>query len=275
MKRSALVATLTIVACAVGAGYAEATTIEIRAEASHGYRLHIKASDQNNKRARVELKKNGAFAYYSRKRDVHISKRRLRFDLGPRGNVDLRFRKRTTNRCDGKVRARRGIFRGELRFDGEHGYASIDRSRVPGLVVIRGRCHSGGLPFPLRPNASRAADDDHFLLACGPEPMTSLYAESFDHSLLGAAGAVEKHPWARVARIAIMPDEMTRFRVFKHGKRATLRSSGGRFEGVAHYARGRTSGNLTVDLPGRLGLPLVPGDAILDDWNSPGPRCSN
>jgi hypothetical protein len=259
--------------CLSIAGTASATTIEIRAEATNGYRLQIKASERHE-RARVTLKKNHALAFYIRKRKVEISKRRLRFDLGPRGSVDLRFRKRSTNRCGGKVRAHRGVFRGALRFDGEGGYAAVDASRAPGVVILGGRCGGDGLPpFLKRPPVGRESDEEHYMFGCGPQPHTPFMAFGADSYFWGLAFAVEKEPWARITRVAVMTGEASAFRVFDHGKRATLRPAGGRFDGAAHFARGHTTGNLTADFPGRSDVPMAPGPAVLDDFDSPDPPC--
>ncbi|MFN8113540.1 MAG: hypothetical protein U0R51_10110 [Solirubrobacterales bacterium] len=256
------------------AGSASATTVQLSAEGSNGYRLHIKASDARRPRARVELKKNHSIAFYIRKRDVVISKRRLAFDLGPRGSVDLRFHERTTKSCGGKVRSRRGVFRGRLRFAGENGYTQVDASNARGEVVLRGRCGGSGLPpFLQRRPGRRAGDEEHYLFGCGPEPRTPYLANGSDEFFWGLAFALEKQPWARITRVAVMAGDPSSLRVSENGKRATLRPSGGRFHGVAHFAHRRTTGNLTADFPGRPGVPLVPGPAVLDDFDSPDPPC--
>lgn len=285
-RRRHLLAVATALAVLGVPGPASATTIELRAEASNGYRLHLKASDRNRTRARVELKRNHAIALYTVRRDIEISKRRLRFDLGPRGGVDLRFHKRTNRRCDQKVSAHHGVFRGELRFDGEHGFTTVDRSRVPGVVLLRGRCGGGGDgvlrgmaraggagTFPM-PWPRRGEVGSHFLFGCGPEPDSYLYVETSGRFFYGGASVFEEHRWARVVRVAQMSGDDAPLRVTANGRRATLRLPGPRFDGVARYAHGRTSGDLEADLPGRGWVPMTPGKAVLDDWDSPGPHCN-
>ena len=111
------------------------------------------------------------------------------------------------------------------------------------------------------------------MFGCGPERHTPFFVEASDSYFWGAAFALEKEPWAKITRVAVMTGDASAFRVFKHGTRATLRPSGGRFHGAAHYARGRTTGNLTADFPGRPGVAMVPGPAVLDEFDNPDPPC--
>ena len=88
--------------------------------------------------------RGGLSASYLQERRIRsISRTHVKFDLGPRGSVELAFRptrvkKRTYAGCEGSYTKRKGIFTGVIDFNPETPYTTLpSRIRLPGSFDIR------------------------------------------------------------------------------------------------------------------------------------------
>lgn len=129
--------------------------VSIRAhiEGSNGYDLRVLADrfGADDEEVTVGASKGRSNAFYILQRSVQVTARRVRADLGSRGRVSLDFHERGRHRvhdprCRGYDVVRRGVFRGTVRFRGEHRYTHAKVHRAEGSVTIEGtyNCRSGG-----------------------------------------------------------------------------------------------------------------------------------
>lgn len=169
--------------------------------ASKGFAVSLHTD--GHRQVSIEVEKDDFVAVY--KTLGHVSRRGIRADLGRLGQISLRFRgrsgpKRVTGlplppplrqSCRGRRPVREsGVFVGNLRFEGEHGYTRAAAHRLAGNVTrsYKQICkHSGG-HRPLRAAASRRRNR-------GPEILLlSAAAEERGVSRLFTAATIEVAP---------------------------------------------------------------------------------
>jgi hypothetical protein len=158
----ALAAAGAIVAAASLAPAARAGSLEIQASArpSHGYavsvlrgpRYELGGRPVDNVTGGVLLRRSAGHEVISRLLDLQqggkvtatrsLSRGRARFDYGPRGHVTLRFRATGRLRrlgldpCEvGRLRARRGIFTGQVRVHMGGTLGTVHRTRLRGRLI--------------------------------------------------------------------------------------------------------------------------------------------
>lgn len=260
------VAAVALVGCCFGAANAGAAKMHLAAEGTHGYRLVVDASSNGRgDRARLVVKRNHSRSLYSLRGKIEVTNKHLALDFGPRGKLAMKFRQRSKSAgangpCAGSDVLRRGIFVGSFEFHGERGFTDVDVDRV------RGEVREGGcLWLPHREVRDRrpAKPDDAVLIGCTPEPAVFLAAFDFDDFTIIEGVSSAERPWAKISRVVFSRDEAAIFTVRRHGTRATVAPGGAWFSGVARYADGRTTGDLTANLPGRGPVALTPGKATL------------
>jgi hypothetical protein len=198
-----------------------------------------------------------------------VTETAIQADLGELGEISVSFQRSnhaTSVPCGKRtIRFDSGLYEGKIVFHGEEGYTSAEATSVPGNIdyFISGVCGDGvisesfvgGGPSRRPPGAALYVRNP----GLGPEL-------SVTKTRAGAAASIEA--WTREFANGISIERYASLRVpsgaFKYDRRlrtAALRPPAP-FAGSAHFDLGekagqRWSGNLTVDLPGRAGLPLT------------------
>lgn len=191
--------------------------------------------------------------------------KRLKANLGKLGTIDLRFKARKTKRqrprgCTGTPnKVTRGVWRGRLRFKGEHGYTKVNLTKLRGTVLKPGnlRCDDdgGGPVGPARASlvVTRGNIDRGTMLTVSKADRPNASPQFYvTHS--EKAGKVSIN---RTASYNGRPAEFTYTTPAPSGE-ADVRPKGP-FSGVGRY-RGLDSwgGNLRVKLAGAKGrVPLT------------------
>lgn len=122
------------------------------AKASHGYKLWVETNGHHQ--VALIASRSGTSATYTT--TGRVSRKGIEADFGGLGEISVRFRGRLeAGRPNPQCHGRRaqfgfGTFRGTIRFRGEHGFASVDVSRAPGLLFrsYRQICKRERSPLP-------------------------------------------------------------------------------------------------------------------------------
>lgn len=197
-----------------------------------------------------------------------VTETSIQADLGELGEISLSFQRTnlaTTVPCGKRtIRFDSGQYEGRIVFNGEEGYTSAEATSVPGNIdYFLAACREGvisesfvgGGPSRRPPGAALFVRNP----GLGPEL-------SVTKTRASAAAFVEA--WTReftngisIERYASLWAPSGAFTYDRRLQTATVRPSAP-FAGSAHFDLGekagrRWSGSLTVDLPGRAGLPLT------------------
>ncbi|HKF83767.1 MAG TPA: hypothetical protein VKB23_12515 [Solirubrobacterales bacterium] len=197
---------------------------------------------------------------------------RLQATFGQFGKVKMRFResrnrtwagKRRTCRGANRFIKRRGVFRGNLRFEGEGGYVSVRIHRAKGAVVTTApKCLRRRGPGSA-PDFGRFLDEPKgalMAIARSGVDSTSLLAVESRRSTLFTATAEETHPRLAIIRIAALRKHSP-IRANESLSAASV-SPPAPFRGTGRYnaqpdGSSTWSGNLNVNFPGAPHFPLT------------------
>jgi hypothetical protein len=293
-----LVLMLTLAAIAVVANSAVAsagtrtiTYVFFKTEGEHGHELAFYGrGSANAQRGAVSLEKGRNWYEWTTGADGHLinaktskgstatqytlktvrrlSARRIEVPMGTLGSFSARFKPESVERAQGScfsVAAYRGRLVGRLRFDGENGYAAVNRRTAKARVaVVHRSCRKSGsaraVGGALRPAGSYQPPT---LTACGPDPGTLLAVSRTRYFADFTAWKFERTPTARILRYASAPRLADDFTFRRDLRSAKLRPERPIFNGSASYRNQLLSGDLTARFQGIGAVPLAPGDASL------------
>jgi hypothetical protein len=235
-------------------------------QGSNGYSIFVLGIPSRKGRpATVDLfaQKKHAGVYYSA--PATVTETSIDADLGEVGEISVSFHQSgvaaiASPHCGRPVSFDSGSFEGKIDFHGEEGYTEAQATSVPGNIdfLLNGTC--GG-----------------FVTSGGSNPFSPGAELYLRNPALGAQFSVAKSRPDSPARFEVSDREyragtsIQRFAAlvmppaaFTYGPRlqtATVRPPAP-FSGTAHFdrhkkANRRWSGDLTIDLPGRAGLPLT------------------
>jgi len=252
--------------------------------ASKGYSASIVTD--GHRQVVLNVSKDDFFARYTALGKV--SRKGIEADFGSLGQVSLRFRGKRRyhpqlipglklppflrGRCKGRrTVAEAGVFVGNVRFEGEHGFTRVRASRSKGKVV---RSYRRVCKGPLRPFAGKIREEGIFLAAQAKRlgvtrflvaAEASLSAKGKKFSLTIAFGGEQK----RIGRVAVdkatlVFKELDSIAISPVGKEPlTAKVKLGKpFEGTASYLDEGTApptltGGLGIRLPGSGLVPLA------------------
>jgi hypothetical protein len=198
-----------------------------------------------------------------------VTETSIEADLGELGEISLSFQRtnRATSVPCGKrtIRFDSGHYEGKVIFNGEEGYTSAEATSVPGNIdfFLAGFCGEGVISETFFSGGPSRRPPGAVLYVRNPGLGPELRVTK---ARAGAAASIDA--WTREFTSGISIERYASLRVpsgaFKYDHRlrtATLRPPTP-FAGSAHFDLGkkagrRWSGSLTVDLPGRAGLPLT------------------
>lgn len=239
----------------------------VRAKGSKGWRIDVFAGVLDRvvlRAAKGKQAKNGLI-YTTYAVSGTATGKRLKARLGRLGKINLRFKGKKTRRqlprgCRGTPnRITRGIWRGVLRFKGEHGYTKVNVRKARGTVLKPGRmeCDDGGGP----PGAQEAfltvthgAFDETTTSLTVTKALRDGASPRFFVLRDEESGKVSIN---RVASYVGKPAEFTFSTPPQPTGTAEVRPKGP-FSGEGHYSNRAWSGSLRVRLAGIRGrLPLT------------------
>jgi hypothetical protein len=135
----------------------------LRLPGTNGYRIRVdqwvshETIDRYDKQVGVTAKRGRASAFY-RRESVVLADKRIRAKYGKLGRIEVAFHTKRTfqrparrRRCTGPETVHKGVWKGEIRFRGEHGYTSVRAVRAKGRVVTSmplRRCPGPPHPHP-------------------------------------------------------------------------------------------------------------------------------
>jgi hypothetical protein len=280
-SRLAMLVFCAIFACLPASAASARRTAEFHLQGSNGYAMSFSFSGPEASIAAVGVPSPlvvVSAAYITQKR---FDGDRIRARFGSRGRVAIEFRpsgkatyRRPPRGCEGEPRVTQpGVFVGTIRFRGEGGYTSIDRSRARGEVrtPARWECrrHKRAHEAGLDPEAERFTILD---AGAGGYPLTSFSATASRPK--GRSGET----MFLASRLEGRPTSMTVIRrVFAHGEDESFSFDEALstasvapplpFEGSGAFTRdpngggGSLVGSLTVDFPGAADVPLAGEDS--------------
>jgi hypothetical protein len=275
-SRLAMLAFCAIAACLPASAASARRTAEFHLQGSNGYTTFFTFSGPEASVAAIGVPSPlvvVSAVYISRKR---FDGDRIRARFGSRGRVAVEFKpsgkaayRWPPRRCEGKPRVTQpGVFVGTIRFEGEGGYTSVDRSRARGEVRTPARwecrskrAHEAGLD----PEAERFTV---LTASAGGFPLAS-----FSTTASRPRGRSGETMFV-ASRLEGLPTRMTVIRrVFVHGEDESFSFDEALstataappppFEGTAAFTRepggkgGSWLGSLTVDFPGAADVPLA------------------
>lgn len=198
-----------------------------------------------------------------------VTETSIQADLGELGEISVIFQRTnhaTSVPCGKKtIRFDSGLYEGKIVFNGEEGYTSAEATSVPGNIdfFLADFCGGGVISETFFGGGSSRRPPGAALFVRNPGLGPEL---SVTKTRAGAAASIDA--WTREFTNGISIERYATLRLpgggFKYDRRlrtATLRPPAP-FSGSAHFDLGkkagqRWSGSLTVDLPGRAGLPLT------------------
>lgn len=265
--------TALIVAPSASAGRTHHNTFRLRG--SNGYRIRVDASPSpgsvlppgwndapSRKRGEVTVtvSKQGASSYYSA--PAKVTARRIKARLRGFGRIAVRFgprHARTASRDKRSSPARMpveciqtelttsGVFRGRIRFRGEHGYTSVRARRAPGQVGWR--------------SPERCTGSAHGTLLSarsGPTRFVALRDETLGGLTAFEALARERKRAVLISRTGLRVAEQSEFSFDSGLTSAHVEPAGVPFSGSADFTSpGDWTGSLAVSFAGEENLPLA------------------
>jgi hypothetical protein len=194
-----------------------------------------------------------------------VTETSIQADLGELGEISVAFHPSgqpatARSKCGGKpVSFDSGYYEGNIDFHGEEGYTEVEATSVPGNIdfLVDGLCGSvsGGGSGPFMPGAELRVRNPRL----GPE--FSVVKNRPNARALFGVGVSEYREGISIARFMTLLMPSRTFRYDPRLQTATLRPPAP-FAGAARFDRRkkpnrRWSGDLTVDMPGRAGVPLT------------------
>jgi hypothetical protein len=233
--------------------------------ASNGYALLVEGIPARGKRpARLLLLAGarGKAAIYSA--PATVTETSIESNLGELGEIAVSFHRShgaATARCGKqKIRFESGRYEGKIDFHGEEGFTSVEATTAPGSIdnPLSGFCPESFLESS---PSERASGAELFLRnpALGPELWVRKKAPGAP--ALITASTSEFTNGISIQRFAALRMSAGRFTYDRALRTATVHppapfAGSGRFD-LGKKAGQRWSGDLTVDLPGRSGVPLT------------------
>ena len=236
-----------------------------RLAASNGYTLYVIAEPPRGGRSGSVLifasaKGRGANYVFP----ATVTETSMQADLGGLGEISLTFQRtnQPTSVACGKrtIRFDSGQYEGRFDFQGEEGYTSVEATSVPGNIdyFLAGSCGGG---FFVTGTASRPQGAELYVRNPALGPRLRVHKRRPGAAAQIIAWTSEYSNGVSIERFADLRMPGGDFRYDRHLRTATLRPPPP-FAGSARYDRGkkagqRWSGDLTVDLPGSAGVPLI------------------
>jgi hypothetical protein len=236
-----------------------------RLPASNGYTLDVIAVPPRADRPAsllIYAFKRGRMVRYLA--PATVTETSMQADLGELGEISVSFSR--TNRatsalCDEeKIPFDSGLYEGKIDFHGEEGYTSVEATAVPGnidwvLSVVCGDFTIGGGP------SGRARGAELSVRNPGLGPELSVRKKRPGAAVSITASTTEFTNGISIERLVRLQMPGKHFRYDRRLRTASL-SPPAPFAGSARFDLGkkagqRWSGDLTVDMPGRAGVPLV------------------
>jgi hypothetical protein len=242
-----------------------------RLETSNGYSMLVLAiPTYHGHPATVEIFVSGKHQGVSYSAPATVTETSIQANLGELGEISVAFHpsgQLTTAHpsCGGKsVSFDSGIYEGTIDFHGEEGYTEVEATSVPGdpafwLNALCGVVVGGGGGGPLLPGAELHVRNPQL----GPEfSVTKNRPSAPAHFEVVVSEYVNG---ISIKRFVAMPLPSGTFRYDRRLRTATLHPPAP-FAGTGRFVRRRKagkrwSGDLTVDMPGRAGVPLT-GSAL-------------
>lgn len=249
--------------------------LKLSLAASNGYSASIKTN--GHRQVVLSVTKGGFTAAHTAL--GRVTRKGIKADFGSFGRVSLRFRSKRSyhptdllsflyKRCRGrKLVGERGTFAGNVRFEGERGYARVRAHRATGTVVrsYRRICENR---FRAGASAAKPGEEDVLIIAQAKSGGVLRSMFGFRSPILGFTIAFggEKRKLGRVAvqKTFAVIDYPRAIRISPRGKNpVTAKVKLARpFEGFASYSKeGKASpvwsGNLRVRMPGSGLVPLT------------------
>jgi hypothetical protein len=194
-----------------------------------------------------------------------VTETSMQADLGELGEISVNFRRtnQATSAPCGKetVRFDSGQYEGKIDFRGEEGYASVEATSAPGSMdfILSGLLCDMGFVTDGSSGRARGAELHVRNPALGPELSVSKKRPGAAASIV--ASMTEYRDGISIERITSLFMPSANFKYDRRLRTATVRPPAP-FAGSARFDLGkkagqRWSGDLTVDLPGRTGVPLT------------------
>jgi hypothetical protein len=208
-------------------------------------------------------KRNGGVRYQA---PATVTNTSMHADLGELGEISVSFQRtnQATSAPCGKetVRFDSGRYEGKIEFHGEEGYADVEATSAPGSMefLLSGLlCDEDLFNFDDSPRRARGAELHVRNPALGPE--LSVSKKRPGAAALITASMREYRDGISIERVTGLRMPGAAFRYDRRLRTATVRPPAP-FFGSARFDLGkkagrRWSGDLTVDLPGRSGVPLT------------------
>lgn len=242
---------------------------EFQLQGTNGYSFLVLAvPPRKGLPAGVEIFVRGEHAGVTYSAPATVTETSIQADLGELGEISVTFHPSgqaatARSKCGGRpVAFDSGNYEGRIDFHGEEGYTEVEATSVPASVdfllnVLCGAI-SGGGSGPSMPGAELRIRNPQL----GPE--FSVVENRPDAPAHFEVGVSEYREGISVERFTALTMPAPTFRYDPRLQTATLRPLDP-FAGTAHFDRHRKagrrwSGDLTVDMPGRSGVPLTGSD---------------
>jgi hypothetical protein len=196
-----------------------------------------------------------------------VTETSMQSDLGDLGEISVNFHR--TNQATSvpcgkeKIRFDSGRYEGRISFLGEEGYTSVEATSVPGSIdyLLSGFCGEGVIESVVGGSPNRAPGAALYVRNPGLGPELSVRKRRPGAAALISASMSEYSNGISIQRYTSQWTPAAAFRYDRRLRTATLRPPAP-FAGSARFDRGkkagqRWSGDLTVDMPGRSGVPLT------------------
>lgn len=236
-----------------------------RLSASNGYTLDVIAVPPRAGRTASLL-----IYAYKRGRGVRyvapatVTETSMQSDLGELGEISVSFHRsnQATSVPCGKeaIRFDSGRYEGKIDFHGEEGYTSVEATSVPGNIdyLLSGLCSEG---FIEGGSDERAPGAALYIRNPGLGPELSVRKRRPGAAALITASMSEYSNGISIQRFTSQWVPGVAFRYDRRLRTATVRPPAP-FAGSARFDLGkkagqRWSGDLTIDMPGRAGVPLT------------------
>jgi hypothetical protein len=238
--------------------------------ASNGYNFIVAASPASKGRAGlvsiVVAGKNQGVTYNA---PATVTETSIQADLGALGAISVTFQRSdmaTTARCGReKIRFDSGSYEGKIEFHGEEGYTDVVATSAPGNIDywLAGGCGAGFTSGSYGNPRARGAE--LYVRNPGLGPQMSVSKSRPDAAARISVGVSEYTNGIAIERFTGLRMSAGSFIFDRRLRTATVRPPAP-FTGAASFDRGkkagqRWSGDLTVDMPGRAGVPLT-GSAL-------------
>lgn len=239
-----------------------------RLSASNGYTLDVIAVPQRAGRTASLLiyayKRGRGVRYVAPARVTETS---MQSDLGELGEISVSFQRTnqaTSVPCDEEtIRFDSGRYEGKIDFNGEEGYTSVEATSVPGDIgyFLSGFCGESFIESSVGDSAERARGAALYVRNPGLGPELSVRKRRPGAAALITASMSEYSNGISIVRFTSQWVPGVAFRYDRRLRTATVQPPAP-FAGSARLdlrkkAGQRWSGDLTVDMPGRSGVPLT------------------